>query len=124
MEGIYSESGELDLTIISEKDFERKVNGMKNTGTAYAEKEFREGHSFEVKIIGPQVLKERDQAQQMATVTLPMDWKIVQRRKMVRLANELVQIGYYLEADPNLSRVLAAVIEGKMLNYSEEPQGE
>lgn len=73
-------------------------------------------------VIGPQKMKVSDKAQ-LASATLPLDWKIKQRRKMVRLANELVQIGYYLETDPNLSRILGAVIEGKVFNLTEEQQG-
>lgn len=118
----YSATSELKLTVISEKDFDRTVRGMKNTGLAYAERKAKEGHQIEVAVLGPQKVKTQDQAQ-LAVATLPMDWKIKQRKKMVRLANELVQIGYYLELDPNLSKLLAAVIEGKTINIQNEQQG-
>ena len=115
----YSAQGDLKITVISEKDFDRVVTGMKNTGIAYAEKKAKEGHQFEIEIVGPQKMKAGNEAQ-ISKVILPMDWKIKQRKKMVRLANELVQIGYFLEADPNLSHLLAAVIEGKSFNITSE----
>lgn len=37
----YSATDEMKINIISEKDFERIANGMKNAGTAYAEMEFK-----------------------------------------------------------------------------------
>jgi len=117
----YSATGEIEIDVIPEKDFDRIVQGIKSAGTAYAENEFKKGNRFEVAVIGPQKLKAIDEAQ-LASVTLPLDWKIKQRKEMVRLGNELVQIGYYLGADPNLSRVLAAVIEGKTFNFSDEQQ--
>ena len=40
---------------------------MKNAGMVYAEQRVKEGHKFEVEIVGPQKLREKDKAR-MATV--------------------------------------------------------
>ena len=103
---------------LAKDSWDKKMADIRKEGQKAAEEHAKEGHSFDVAILGPrEVLGRSDRPVQLGSVILPLDWRLAKRREMVDVARNFIDAAYVLDEryDPSLPSVLAATIEGRNL---------
>ena len=110
-----SESGEVTFTVKPKHSWDEKMSVIKEGGNRMAKKMREQGHEFNVKILAPREIHDRDSIP-LSAVTIGLDWQIATKLEMVESARDLITKAYVLGSlDSALPTVLASVIEGKGL---------
>ena len=110
-----SESATVTFTVKPEDSWNEMLATLRKEGMLAARRMVEDGHHFEVASLAPHLVKGGDSVP-MTGVALVLDWKLVQKRKMVALARDFITTAYVCGAlDPVLPLVLMSVIEERRL---------
>ena len=115
----HSETKQFEIKVLPDKEWDERLSSLKKSGEQKAKELRQKGHRFYLDVLAPGSVKTCDEVS-MASVEIPLDWKIEQRMELVGLAKNLIDKAYLLNCfDQALPTILKSIIEnGGVYEYN------